>query len=188
MINVNGQPPLPNIYFTKVRKVKNIERGTSRSAGIDFFVPEFDKNFIDDLINKNPDLNRSELITYSYQNTLPEPVRLNLFPHQRILIPSGIHVRGIEGYALFAKNKSGVSTKKGLDRLAELIDEDYQGEIHISLVNTSNQEVYIFPNDKIIQCVLIPVLYTQPVEITTLQQLYPIKTERGEGGFGSTGV
>lgn len=164
--------------ITKVRKVKTPIRGTEHSAGIDFFVPEFNDKFKRDFIDKNPDV--------YFLRSISNELFIQLFPRDRVLIPSGIHASVPNDYALIAFNKSGVSTKLGLDALACVVDADYQGEIHISLVNTSNREVRITENDKIIQFLLQPVFYDSIEEVESLEKLYPNKTERGAGGFGST--
>lgn len=168
--------------FSKVRTVKSPNRGTSLSAGIDFFVPEFDQNFIDDFLKKN----EAELGVFDI-NLYIEDELISVEPGGRVLIPSGIHVNladlKTDGIALIAHNKSGVATKKGLDRLAEVVDEDYQGEIHISVVNTGNNTIQILPNDKLVQFLLIPVSYSMPEEIK-FEDLYTTKTDRGDKGFG----
>lgn len=168
--------------FTKVRNVTNPIRATSHSAGIDFFIPEFDDNFKISFYSKNKD------VSIIFKDVMYDHLEYILVgPHKRVLIPSGIHVKVPTGYALIAHNKSGIATRLGLDRLAEVVDEDYQGEVHISVVNTSNNDVRIYAGDKLIQFVLVKVDYSEPYEITALEKLYPEKTKRGEGGFGSTG-
>ena len=165
--------------FTKVRNVKSINRGTSKSAGIDFYVPKFEESFINDLVEKNRDKIDNKMIIVNKS-------MIFLAPHTSILIPSGIKVNIPEGYALFANNKSGVGSKKGLDRLAELIDEDYMGEVYINVTNTSSFPVQIFEDEKIIQFTLQSINYATPQEVSE-QELYTDKiSERGEGGFGST--
>jgi dUTP pyrophosphatase len=144
--------------FLKIRDVKSPSRGTSKSAGIDLFIPN----------------------DFEYQT---------LNPGDSILIPAGLKANVPENYAFIAFNKSGVSTKKHLAVGACVIDEDYQGEIHIHLYNFGNDPVTINPGDKIIQCVLVPVLYENVEIVETEEQLWEGKiTERGEGGFGSTGT
>jgi len=159
------------LRFIKVRDVKSPERGTAKSAGIDFFVP----------------------------NDFPETV---VGPHCDVLIPSGIKASVPEGHMFVAKNKSGVVTsydacvragrkpKKGaylcsLIVGANVVDEDYQGEIHIHLINTGTVPVVIKPGTKIVQFVLVPVTYCD-VEEAPEEQLFIEATERGDGGFGST--
>jgi len=158
--------------YSKIRDVKSPARGTSQSAGIDFFIPN------------------------EWNNGEPYAIP----PGGRVLIPSGIKANVPSGYALIAFNKSGVATKTGLLVGACVVDEDYQGEIHINMVNTNQPNetfngvayasdsghVTINPGDKLVQFILLPVNYSNPEE-TTLEELYTNTTERGEGGFGSTG-
>ena len=144
--------------FLKIKEVKSPNRGTPQSAGIDLFVPE------------------------SFQ-------AVDLEPGESVLIPSGLKVNVPEGFTLVCMNKSGVATKKSLLVGACVIDEDYQGEIHIHLINAGTQVQSIFPGDKIIQVVLVPVSYANVEIVLTEDELWEGKvTERGEGGFGSTGT
>ena len=171
-----------DLQFTKIRDVKSPHRGTEKSAGIDFFIPKFNEQFVGDLKNKNGN------IQFEYIGGNTEIPAITLFPQQRILIPSGVHVKIPADFALIGHNKGGVASKKGLDVLANVVDEDYQGEVHINLVNTGRDIAYLSQDDKILQFVLIPVLYAQLHEVPNLQELYPTQTERGAGAFGSTGV
>lgn len=167
--------------FSKVREVKSPQRGTELSAGIDFFVPVFTKEFKEDLFQKN-------LNSISFDDLEKSNVIL-LKPHNKILIPSGIKVNftGGENRALVAFNKSGVATKLGLDVMACVVDQDYQGEVHISLINNTKKVVKITENDKIIQFLMLSIFYEPIVQVSPIE-LYSEKTERGEGGFGSTGT
>lgn len=101
------------------------------------------------------------------------------------LIPSGIKVRVPDNYALIAQNKSGIASKKCLDIMACVIDSDYQGEVHINLINNGNSLQELKAGDKIIQFLLTPISHCD-VEEVSLEELYPIVSDRGEGGFGST--
>ena len=142
--------------ISKIRPVKTPERGTEKSAGIDFFIPD----------------------------DFPTAI---LFPQDKINIPSGIKVKVPTGYMLTAFNKSGVASKEGLIVGACVVDEDYQGEIHINLMNVGNEPVTLMSGKKATQFILIPVFYDGIEEIPE-KDLHPTKSERGEGGFGSTGV
>lgn len=185
--------------FSRVRKVKSPVRSTFNSAGIDFFVPEFNEQFLADLRQKNKlelENNNIEILQSS----------ILLKPQGRILIPSGIHVNlddvalelGLSngndvvknedicsGVALIVYNKSGVGSKLGLDRLAEVIDQDYQGEIHLNVVNTGTTTQKISQDDKLVQMILTPVFFPKLIEIP-VEELYTEVSERGTGGFGST--
>lgn len=175
--------------FSKVRDVKSPERGTSKAAGIDFFMPNFHRH-------EHANLDLTSISPYH------KPC-LVLHPHSDILIPSGIKMDIPEGYMLMGADKSGVVTsryaslaagRKPKDNAfgsvlvlgAKIIDEDFQGEIHIHLVNVGNEKVYIKPGMKIAQFILVPVSY-EGLEEVPENELFPEASERGEGCFGSTG-
>lgn len=142
--------------IAKVRKVKTPTRGTEKSAGIDFFIPEDFETIV-------------------------------LWKDYSVIIPSGIKVKIPTGYMLLGLNKSGVATKLGLQIGAQVIDEDYQGEIHIHLTKITGTAITLEPGMKIAQFVLIPVLY-EGIDEVDIKDLYFKVSERGEGGFGSTGI
>jgi dUTP pyrophosphatase len=144
-----------NIYFARTRDVKMPTRGTNGSAGIDFYIPD---SFV------RPNL---------------------LAPGESVLIPSGIKVRMPQDHVLIAFNKSGVAVKKNLQVGACVVDQDYQGEIHIHLTNVGNTEIEIIPGEKILQFVLIPVTFADICESSEAFVLEH-QTSRGTGGFGST--
>lgn len=163
------------LKYYKVFDVKSPSRGTTRSAGIDFYVPEFTEEFKKLFIEKNP--------TIAYDSS-----QICLYPHERVNIPSGIKVEIPEGYALIAFNKSGIATKTGLDIGASVVDEDYTGIVHISLTNTTDNPIFIKYGQKIVQFVLIPVNYAGLLEVDSEDILFTRASERGAGGFGSTGL
>lgn len=107
-------------------------------------------------------------------------------PGERVNIPSGIKLEMPAGHALIAMNKSGVSTRTGLIVGACVVDEDYQGEVHLNVINTSNDVVVIKPGEKLVQMLLIKINYADIKEVKT-KDIHKKITERGEGGFGSTG-
>lgn len=144
--------------IAKIRDVKTPTRGTAKSAGLDFYVPN------------EP----------AYQYHL-----CSVAPGNRINIPSGIKVAIPPGFALVAFNKSGIALSHGLQVGACVIDEDYQGEIHLNLFNVSQHDVVISAGMKLVQFVLVPVSYVS-VEVVQEHELYGSISERGTGGFGST--
>lgn len=117
-----------------------------------------------------------------------DPVCLR--PGQISNIPSGVKVRLEPNKALVAFNKSGVAIKKGLQVAACVIDENYTGEIHISVQNCSKRSAYIIPGEKIVQFLYIRVGYATVKEYKSERRLYEgfDKEERGEKGFGSTNI
>ena len=147
-----------DLRIAKVRDVKTPTRGTEGSAGIDFYVP----------------------------NDYPQNLCV-IEPGSRCFIPSGIKANVPDGYALVAFNKSGVALRKQLLVGAAVVDSDYQGEIHLHLVNTSNQAVEISAGEKLVQFLLLPVDHG-PVQLVDEEDLFNSTSARGNGGFGSTGL
>ena len=140
------------IQFLKIRDVKSPTRAYEFDAGIDFYVPAFTESFLNDLMEKNP--------TADLAGKGEGEVRSITIPvHGRIMIPSGIKSRMSEpGRALIAHNKSGIATKHGLIFGAAVVDYTYKGEIHLSLINTTDHTVDLAPGQKIIQFLEVPVL------------------------------
>lgn len=113
---------------------------------------------------------------------IEEPVCIQ--PGERALIPSGIAVGLLENTVGLVFARSGLSVKKGI-ALANgvgVIDSDYTGEILVGLLNTSNEGYTVMPGERIAQLVVMPVL---PLPVQEVEELKA--TERGAGGFGSTG-
>jgi dUTP pyrophosphatase len=100
-------------------------------------------------------------------------------------IPTGLAITPPEGYfgAIFAR--SGLSIKKGLRpaNCVGICDEDYTGEYIVALRNDSDSTETVQPGDRIAQLVFLPYINVEFEEVSSLD-----KTERGAGGFGSTGT
>jgi dUTP pyrophosphatase len=107
-----------------------------------------------------------------------------LIPGEDILIPLNIRIEIPENFDVEVKNKSGISTKMKLIKGAQLIDEDYRGILKIHLFNIGHEPVVITEKMKIAQLVVRPVYRCAIVEVESID----INTERGDGGFGSTGI
>jgi len=148
-----------NVRILKIRDVKTPSRGTSGSAGLDFFVPNDWK-----------------------QQSIAPGTGLN--------IPSGIRAIIPQGHALIAFNKSGIAVKNKLQVGACVVDEDYTGEIHLNVINIGNGVQEINPGMKLTQFLLVPVVYASITELNPEDEelFYERQSERGDGGFGSTGL
>ena len=109
---------------------------------------------------------------------------LELGPLERKIVPTGLKIALPEGYEAQVRPRSGLASKHGITVLNApgTIDADYRGEIVVILVNLSNTAFTIHPGERIAQLV---VAKFEPIDSLPTQQLS--KTERGEGGFGSTG-
>lgn len=177
--------------FTKIRNVKSPCRAHSTDAGIDFFVPE---DLTVETMSRTFDTTSNHLALLFAENANPADPNekiagFRLDPGESILIPSGIKVRVPEGHALVFFNKSGVGSKKHLTTLAEVVDEHYEGEVHLNLVNAGTTTVKINAGDKIVQGLILPMNYAIPEEVGSAEELYAgMNSDRGEGGFGSSGV
>ena len=110
---------------------------------------------------------------------------LTLQPGESRLVPSGISIHvGDPGYAALVLPRSGLGAKNGivLGNLVGLIDSDYQGPLMVSLWNRGQAAFTIQPMDRVAQLVVVPV---SQVEFEVVEQF--AASERGAGGFGSTG-
>lgn len=107
-----------------------------------------------------------------------------LQPMQRALLPTGLFVSIPEGYEIQIRPRSGLAIKQGITCLNTpgTIDADYRGEIKVILINLSAEEQTIQPGDRIAQMVLQKVERIEWQHTETLDD-----TDRGTGGFGSTG-
>lgn len=113
---------------------------------------------------------------------LQEPVELA--PLQRAMIPTGLYIALPEGAEAQIRPRSGLAAKHGITVLNSpgTIDADYRGEIRVILVNLSDTTFVINPGERIAQMVIARYEKAEWEETDTLDA-----TERGEGGFGSTG-
>jgi dUTP pyrophosphatase len=113
---------------------------------------------------------------------IAEPIRLG--PLERNLVPTGLYIELPLGYEAQVRPRSGLAIKKGLGLVNSpgTIDSDYRGEIKIILVNLSNEPQTVEPGERIAQMVIARYEQIQWEEVETLSE-----TERGAGGFGSTG-
>lgn len=108
-----------------------------------------------------------------------------LKPFERKLIPTGLYLEIPEGFECQVRPRSGLAYKKGITVLNSpgTIDADYRGEIGVLLINLSNENVNIETGERIAQLVFAPVIQAKWEETTKISE-----TERGAGGFGSTGT
>lgn len=117
---------------------------------------------------------------------LTSRVDVTLEPGRRSLVPTGIAVAIPDGYAGFVQPRSGLAARHGISivNTPGLIDSHYRGEVKVILVNLDAVEAFVIHRgDKICQLVFQKVEAVDFVEVDRLGS-----TERGEGGFGSTGL
>ena len=114
-----------------------------------------------------------------------ENEKLTLSPNQRALVPTGLIFEIPQGYEVQIRPRSGLAFKNGITCLNTpgTIDSDYRGEIKVLLINLGTEDFKITRGMRIAQMVVAPVTQATLTEVSELGQ-----TERGCGGFGSTGV
>lgn len=111
-----------------------------------------------------------------------------LAPGDRRLIGTGLHMAIPDGWEMQIRPRSGLAFKHGITVLNTpgTVDSDYRGEIRILLCNFGPHQVVIRPGDRIAQAVFMPVW--RPTFITVAAEADLGETDRGSGGFGSTGT
>jgi dUTP pyrophosphatase len=124
-------------------------------------------------------------VTERGPDTSVDPPFIRILPGQRTIIPTGFRMAVPPGYEMQVRPRSGTSFKKGMLILNApgTIDSDYRGEVGIVVTNNSAVSLYIEHGERIAQMVLAKVPELPEIEVESLDD-----TERGEGGFGSTGT
>lgn len=114
---------------------------------------------------------------------ITEAITLN--PLERAMVPTGLFMALPAGYECQVRPRSGLAAKHGITVLNTpgTIDADYRGEIKVILVNLSNEPFAIEPNERIAQLVIAKHEHVEWEEVEVLDE-----TDRGAGGFGSTGT
>jgi len=139
------------------------------------------------IINKS----KHNLPQYATEGSSGMDVRANLDnpitlkPFERKLIPTGIFLEMPIGIECQVRPRSGLALKKGLTVLNSpgTVDADYRGEVGVILINLSNETVVLEDGERIAQLVFCPITIVKLEETSNLAS-----SERGEGGFGSTGT
>ena len=114
---------------------------------------------------------------------IDEPITLK--PMERSLIPTGLFVQIPEGYEGQVRARSGLAIKHGIGLVNSIgtIDSDYRGELKIPMINFGNESFTINSGDRVAQLVIAAYERVEPIIVSVLDV-----TDRGEGGFGHTGV
>ena len=138
-------------------------------------------------------INKSKHQTPSYETILSAGMdlraniseSLRLKPLERVIVKTGLFIALPAGLEAQVRPRSGLAAKKGITVLNSpgTVDADYRGEIGVILVNLSNEDFLIKDGERIAQLIIAKHEQITWVEVSVLD-----KTERGKGGFGSTGV
>ena len=172
-------------------------------VGLDDLLKEFGfdlKSMEEELSNYNPSLilgykvlNSDAVIPkYNYPTDsgfdLHSIQDLEIPPFGRVLVPTGLSFDIKDGYEIQVRSKSGLSLKQGLMVLNSpgTVDNGYVGEVQVIVFNTNNYTVTIPKGMKVGQAVLCPVVNGKWVNLVKKTKIN--EKERGENGFGSTGI
>ncbi len=136
---------------------------------------------------------KAQLPTYGSESAAGADLRacidseVELPPHETRMIPTGIAIEIPDGYAGLVCARSGLASKQGLAPANKVgvIDSDYRGELIVALHNHSDTFGSVHPGDRIAQLLIVPVLSP---EFIFVQEDEISGTDRGTGGFGSTGT
>ena len=124
----------------------------------------------------------AEVIWSGEGHTVP---MIRIAPRSRALLPTGIFTAIPKGWQVSFRPRSGMAIKKGLSLVntPSTIDADYRGEWGLPVINLGLKDIYIEDGERICQAILEPVHHINWKEVDKLKE-----TERGEGGYGSTGT
>lgn len=166
------------MQIAKVRKVKTPERGTSKSAGIDFFVPE---DFSGQMLQPHEDV----LIPSGISALIPDGYML-MAANKSGTCPSKEAKLDCETEMKITGQDTAISSCVIVG--ASIIDEDYPGEIHIHIINVGKEPVWIERGQKIAQFILVPVSYADICEASpeVVKAAVLAKKSERKGGFNST--
>jgi dUTP pyrophosphatase len=139
--------------------------------------------------NQSPNYTTAGASGFDIRAFIEEPIVLQ--PLERRIIPTGLFFEIPIGFELQVRPRSGMAAKHGVTVLNSpgTIDSDYRGEVGVILVNLSNEVYTIQSGDRICQGVFAPSLgkpFYKMIEVDNVDEFS--NTERGEGGFGSTGT
>ena len=129
---------------------------------------------------------------YNYESDsgfdLHSTTDLEIPPFGRVLVPTGLSFDIKDGYEIQVRSKSGLALKQGLMVLNSpgTVDNGYTGEVQVIVFNTNSHKVFISKGMKVGQAVLCPVLNGKWVDLVQKNKIN--EKERGENGFGSTGI
>lgn len=110
---------------------------------------------------------------------------IEIKPMERVLIPTGLHMQIPDGYESQVRPRSGLALKKGITVLNTpgTLDGDFTGNVGVILINLSTDRFTVEPGDRIAQLIISPIVQAELVKVDRLDE-----TERGDGGFGHSGV
>lgn len=138
--------------------------------------------------NPEPSYQKEGDSGFDFMANLAEDEEIVVEPLKRVLVPTGLHFQIPIGFELQVRPRSGLALKNGITVLNTpgTVDSGYRGEVKVILFNTGEEAFKIKNGDRIAQGVITPVQIKKTTKFVTVNKLD--ESDRGMGGFGSTGV
>ena len=181
----NSMVDLNNLSYEDLTSELDVLSDELQSMLLENTVNNIVLGFINKSTNQDPEYIYEGDSGFDLRANLQSPITLG--PLEREKVPTGLYFQIPEGFEIQVRPRSGLAAKQGLSVLNTpgTVDQGYTGEVKVILVNLSNEKQLINHGDRIAQAVLCPVLTKRTATLTKVNDLS--QTDRGEGGFGSTG-
>jgi len=150
--------------------------------------PKVKVNVVNKSTNPNPEFATDGASGFDLRADLAEDETITLGVGEHTMVPTGLYFEIPEGFELQVRPRSGLAAKHGVTVLNSpgTVDSDYRGEVKVILINHGTQPFVIENGERIAQGVIGGVMGKKMITFESVEELSD--TERGEGGFGSTGV
>jgi dUTP pyrophosphatase len=169
--------------------IDSVEKETSTVTVEDSDFGKLEVKFVNTSDNPDPTWAKEGDSGFDLRACLPKGEKeVVLRPFERMLIPTGLYFELPMGYELQIRPRSGHSFKTGLMAILGTVDTGYRGEVKVIMINLSNEEQKIEQGERVAQGVVASRVSTEFGKLKKLESVKELtETERGSGGFGSTG-
>jgi dUTP pyrophosphatase len=159
-----------------------------KDKGKMFMPPKTSVKVVNKSTNPNPEFATDGASGFDLRADLAEDETITLGIGEYTMVPTGLYFEIPEGFELQVRPRSGLAAKHGVTVLNSpgTVDSDYRGEVKVILINHGTQPFVIANGDRIAQGVIGGVMGKKMITFESVEELSD--TERGEGGFGSTGI
>lgn len=154
---------------------------------VNYDAHKFKINFKNESNNPDPEYATTGSSGFDLRANLDSPITVH--PHGVRIIPTGLYFEIPENFEIQVRPRSGLAAKNGVTVLNSpgTVDADYRGEVKVILINHSDNAFVVNHGDRIAQAVIASVIGKNFINLTKVNNIDE-NTERGSGGFGSTGI
>jgi dUTP pyrophosphatase len=169
------------------KEYNNMNYNQNQVQKIDYSKMQINFKFKNESNNPDPEYATNGSSGFDLRANLDSPVTVH--PHGVRIIPTGLYFEIPENFEIQVRPRSGLAAKNGVTVLNTpgTVDADYRGEVKVILINHSDNAFVVNHGDRIAQAVIASVIGKNFVKLEKVNNIDE-KTERGSGGFGSTGV